>query len=626
MRNDERARSWRLAPAVLIVLASIAVAACNEISGLNELEFVLEPSGTGGTGGTGSGGSHCGDPGTDCPLPDGECERAVCVMGECATEPVSAMMPVSTQVAGDCKQSVCDGMGGVTAIDDTGDFKDDRSECTSDSCKADGSTAHDPVVLGTSCTGPSGMQCNDIGACVECIDNGGCMGPETCGGGGSPWECGCTYLCTTPWANRYGDGGAQQVNEVAADSAGAILVIGANSGTIEIAGQSLAQGADDFFIAKLDKDGGDLWAKALGGPGIEIGESIAVDAMDNVLVAGGFDTTLDFLGNQLTSAGGADLFVAKIEKDGNAVWSKSFGGTGDQRARDVAVDAAGGVLVTGGFTGDLTFGGDAYSSMGGDDVFVAKLDSNGGDVWSKQFGGPDEQAGFQIVTDTDGNVLVAGMFRGDMSFDVATPLTTPGDRDIFVAKLDGIDGSTLWSKSFGDDNDQIVGGLAVTADGSVILTGRFSGVVNFGVPDGADLTADGEDIFVARLDGTNGTHQWSRRFGGPGVQVSQSVAVDGAGGVVFSGFFENDLDFGTAKLTSAGPEDLFIAKLDAATGSHLASRRFGDSVSQIGSSCVTVDAADDVLLAASFDGAADFGLGTLASAGGTDLFLAKLTP
>ena len=96
--------------------------------------------------------------------------------------------------------------------------------------------------------------------------------------------------------------------------------------------------------------------------------------------------------------------------------------------------------------------------------------------------------------------------------------------------------------------------------GNVFVTGIFSGTVDFG---GGNLVSAGSvDIFVAKYN-ANGVHQWSKRLGGTGGEIGQAVAVDGSGNVVVTGDFSGTVDFGGGNLVSAGSSDVFLAKYNA---------------------------------------------------------------
>ena len=118
-------------------------------------------------------------------------------------------------------------------------------------------------------------------------------------------------------------------------------------------------------------------------------------------------------------------------------------------------------------------------------------------------------------------------------------------------------GKHLWSKCFGDGSDQYAIAVAVDASRNLIVAGYFEGTLDFG---GGVLTSAGaNDIFVAKF-GSDGAHLWSKRFGDGSDQAASAVAVDASGNVIVTGVFRGTVDFGGGGLTSAGVEDIFVAK------------------------------------------------------------------
>jgi hypothetical protein len=237
-------------------------------------------------------------------------------------------------------------------------------------------------------------------------------------------------------------------------------------------------------------------------------------------------------------------------------------------------------------------------------------------LWSRSFGDTYYDEGHAVATDASGNVFVTGKFYGTVNFGGAD-LT--GYDDVFLAKYDAA-GNHVWSKRFGDiitfDGGR---GLALDASGNVIMVGYFAGTVNFG---GADLVSAGGsyDIFLAKFD-ASGNHLWSRRFGDVSWEDGSSVAVDGAGNVIMTGYFNGTVNFGGGNLVSAGGSDVVLAKYDP-SGNHVWSQRFGAGNSDFGDA-VACDGAGNVFMTGSFQAAADFGGGNLVSAGEGDVFVAK---
>ena len=180
-------------------------------------------------------------------------------------------------------------------------------------------------------------------------------------------------------------------------------------------------------------------------------------------------------------------------------------------------------------------------------------------LWSRHFGGLDFPVVYSVATDPSGNVVMAGSFEGAVDFGGGY-LYSAGNADIFVAKFNAA-GIHQWSQSFGDIGDQIAYSVATDASGNVIITGDFSGTVNFG---GGNLTSAGStDIFVAKFN-SDGVHQWSKRFGDLAAQHGYSVATDASGSVIITGDFNGTVNFGAFNFTSSGLSDIFVAKYNAA--------------------------------------------------------------
>jgi hypothetical protein len=314
-------------------------------------------------------------------------------------------------------------------------------------------------------------------------------------------------------------------------------------------------------VAKLNESGDCLWANSYGAAGLVLAMAPpAVDGSGNVLVTGGFDGTVDFGCGVLTAnSPDPNVFVAKLDESGGCSWSRHYGHfQGMAGGQGVAVDGSGNVVITGMFQGDINFGGSTLTSVGGDDIFVAKLDLYGNHLWSQRFGGQQSQrADRGVAVDGSGNVLVAGSFEGGIDFG-GGPLTSAGGRDVFLAKLDP-SGNHVWSMRFGDVQSEFSRSVAVDGSGNVLVTGDFQGNIDFG---GGSMTSAGaDDVFVAKFD-PNGTHLWSKRYGTAVAQESSHITVDELGNVLVTGEFQGNIDFGGGPLTSAGADDVFLAKLE----------------------------------------------------------------
>lgn len=299
------------------------------------------------------------------------------------------------------------------------------------------------------------------------------------------------------------------------------------------------------------------------------------------------------------------------------IYSQRYGGTGGDIGRAIATDASGNVIIAGTFIGTADFGGVPLVSAGGADIFIAKYASNGTHQWSKRFGDVSTDFGFSVAFDASGNVILSGSFSGSVDFGGGL-LASAGLEDIFVVKLDAA-GTHLWSQRHGSTTADQANAIAVDGAGNVVVAGRFQGTVDFG--GGPLVSAGGNDVFVTKRD-PNGTHLWSNRYGAVLGQAANDVAVDPTNNdVIVAGFFESSVDFGGGVIASAGFVDAFVARYNS-SGAHVWSDGFGGTGSETATG-VAVDGAGNVHITGSFSSTADFGGTPLVSAGSSDSYAAK---
>jgi len=388
------------------------------------------------------------------------------------------------------------------------------------------------------------------------------------------------------WAKQIEGAGADNPTAIAVDNSGNTYTTGSFIGTTDFdpgpgTENLTANGlGSDIFILKLDVYGNYVWAKQIGGAGVQdLGYAIAVDDSGNVYTTGSFRGTADFdpgPGTENLTANGTnpDIFILKLNANGNYIWAKRIGGTGLDEAKAIAVDNSGNVYTTGSFTGTVDFDpGPGTENLTASGLFISKLDANGNYIWAKRIGGTGGMAN-AIAVDNSGNVYTTGSFIGTVDFDPGPGtenLTANGaNSDIFISKLD-VNGNYVWAKGIGGSSVQDQG-RAITVDdsGYVYTTGIFRGTADFDPGPGTEnLTANGTnpDIFISKLD-ANGNYIWAKQIGGTGLDEANAIAVDDSGYVYTTGGFNGIADFdpgpGTENLTtSSSASDFFISKLDA---------------------------------------------------------------
>ncbi len=265
-----------------------------------------------------------------------------------------------------------------------------------------------------------------------------------------------------------------------------------------------------------------------------------------------------------SSAGRSDVFVRKFDRQGNAIWTRQYGSSGNDWAKFVAVDSAGGVFVIG-----LTGYGPSISFLDWGDSFVCKYDSQGNMLWNRQF--HTEGIDLAIAMDGSGNIYTAGYTMGALPGQ-----TSAGEEDAFVRKFD-IQGNVLWTRQFGSGTSDSVVAIAVDRAGSVYVGGWTAGTLL------GQSSAGGDDAFVRKFD-SQGNAVWTRQFGGTASDWVETVALDGLGNVVVAGMGvsmlgQNPSDTGNAFIRKFDPQGnvLWSHKFD----SDLDVRVFVDSAASI---------------------------------------------
>ena len=459
--------------------------------------------------------------------------------------------------------------------------------------------------------GTSASAC--VGTVLPQVEN--CVTPadEDCDGVAA--ACSGTHVWSEGWGGPLDDEG----NSLAVDAADNVFFGGYANGPVDFGCGPLAvaPGNDAALLMKLTPGGACTWTRSYGHNSQVIG--VATDPSGNVFATGVFGVDIDLGNGTVVTAGGNDGFLVKVDTSGNPLWSRTFGDAATQSPDSVATDPSGNVIAYGYFNGTIDLGGGPLVSAGGTDLYVAKYSPTGTHLWSKSFGDAAGQLAKGVAVDTAGNIVITGTMNGSFSFGGAS-LTSLGGGDVFVAKLSPT-GAHLWSKRFGDSQPQVGSGTAVDAAGNVFLSGYFLGTMNFG---GMNLpTVGGADTYIVKLDPA-GNHLWSLRGGGLSNQSAVACTVDRFGNVSFVGVLTGSGSFGGPVLTSAGSNDILVAKYDPA-GNYLWSKAFGDVASQ-GVKGMVADSAGNLMFTGLIFGPTDFGGGPVIGAGGEDTFLVKLGP
>ncbi|MCH8555509.1 MAG: SBBP repeat-containing protein, partial [Schleiferiaceae bacterium] len=451
---------------------------------------------------------------------------------------------------------------------------------------------------------------------------------------------------TLEWAQQFGGTGNNIGNAVAVDGAGNVYVTGFFRETIDFdpgpgTFNLTSAGNNDVYITKLDPMGNLLWAKRFGGAGNDIGFAIFVDDAGNVYTTGSFRGNVDFDPGPntffLLSDGEDDVFVSKLNTNGDFLWAKRIGGTGDDLGRAIVADNMGNVFVAGQFRSTVDFdpGPNTFnlSSSGAEDAFILKLNAIGDFEWARKLGSNSNDFCRGIALDASNNVHVIGSFRNTVTLapnPTTVSLTSSGSSDVFVLKFN-TNGNLIWAESFGGTDNDFGQAIAIDGVGNILTTGNFRQTADFNPKAGNfPLTSAGAaDVFVSKLSST-GDLIWAKRFGGPVNDFGYGIGVDAAGNVYTTGAFQSTANFQTGpgffNLTSGGWNDVYVSKLDS-NGDFSWAQQFGGTADNLGYG-IDVSGSGNVYTTGRFGGVINFDAGgsntSLTTAGSFDVFVSKI--
>jgi len=239
---------------------------------------------------------------------------------------------------------------------------------------------------------------------------------------------------------------------VAIDSQTNVYITGYFHNTTTFGTNVLSAPQSDLFLAKYDRDGNCLWARAGGSPTDAVGRSLVLDGNGNVIVTGAFVTSLFSGTNLLTGTGGTpnyDVFVAKYAANGTLLWSRKGGGNFDDLGGGVGADSANNYYVTGYFIDQATFGTNVVSRPATKGIFLAKYDSNGALLWIRQSQASDADDDAAIAVDAGGSSYITGGFAGTNILFGSIRVTNHNTKsDVFVVKYDA-NGNPVWARGAG---------------------------------------------------------------------------------------------------------------------------------------------------------------------------------
>ena len=444
-----------------------------------------------------------------------------------------------------------------------------------------------------------------------------CAFGQVCGHGTdcSSRFCGGGH-CADQWSSAHGDSGSERVAALATDPDGSVVIVGEYNGAIDFGGGELPQanGLATMFIAKLDPLGMHVFSDAYNAKAYDV----AVDSSGNIIVVGSFQGAVDFGNGPMQAGENPRAFVVKLDNTGKVLWQRDLPGsiTSTGAAVTVAVDAMDDILVAGEFSGDIGIDNDLFSELGGGDIFILKLNTAGSTSFARVYGDAAPDHVTDIAAAASGTFGLVGDFAGSINFGTG-PLDAEG-WDVYVARFSA-GGDVRQVKTVGGSGTQTAGGVSFDGSDMVVAGSfeEVAELVGSSLPSsgGFDifvLKMDGQpdtdlgrgfwgrrrsvcggrpprsvrrhpssqghspaalplgpatlnslggfDVFVSKLD-LDGGVLLARAFGNADVDTLRDVSVTSYGAVLVGGEFRGSINFGQGHLVAGGGEDLFVAAL-----------------------------------------------------------------
>lgn len=361
------------------------------------------------------------------------------------------------------------------------------------------------------------------------------------------------------WSLSGGGPDDQIAQEVHCDVDGNIYIMGKFNSQMSLGGQiATSNGSFDMFIAKYLSNGDFVWLKTFGGPNSESIETMTIKN-DLILIGGRYYDYTILDNDTLFSQDGTDIFIAKMDLNGNFTDMMTAGGASVDKVSAVDMDAYGNVYAVGDFYQNIIFGDETFEAGDALGLYMIRLNSNLELDWAYQFEGSDMRSNTKLAVSSDGSITVGGVFSSNLSIGEEEFTTADFDEDIFVANFSN-SGEVNWSRHYFSHSMEGIESLKVDRVGNTYITGHFLGDINFGETSliynlccgylevyFVKINADGEVVDASQLTGETAR--------------INTMAVPETNQVILAGLFYDDFVIEDITMNSPESFNVYLAYL-----------------------------------------------------------------
>jgi len=346
------------------------------------------------------------------------------------------------------------------------------------------------------------------------------------------------------WKRAYGGSDFDEAKGIIQTSDDGYVMVGITySNNWDVSGQ---HGGGDMWVVKVGVDGAILWQRALGGSGRDYGYSVK-QTVDGGYIVAGYTESSD--GDVTAAFGEYDYWAVKLDNIGNIEWQRSYGGSGRDICSSIKQTSDGGYILAG---QSISTNGHISNPIGSIDYWVVKLNFEGKIEWEKSLGGTGSDLALDIVESTDGGFVVLGQVG---SYNSGQVMGSHGYLDMWVAKLSE-EGELMWAKSIGGSSYDYAGSISLTQDGGYMIFGQ-----TFSSNGDVSENKGGSDYWIVKTN-EFGEIQWQKTVGGSQGDDGNCAQQTADGGFITVGYsWSNNGDVTQNK----GKSDFWIVKLSKET-------------------------------------------------------------
>ena len=366
------------------------------------------------------------------------------------------------------------------------------------------------------------------------------------------------------------------LTSLATDGIGNTYLSGTFTNSLPLLGTDYQSfGLADTYVMKLADGGEPLWVIAGGSEGNDTDSGVCTDAFGNLYWVGGFWLSASYQEQQYTSTKSSkSFFFTKYDEEGTVLWSKLIEGTGVKNSSPPTTDVANNVYLTGSFSDSLFIDDQILLAQATEDVFVGKWDQEGTLMWLTHFGISGLNRAREVTISPTGQVIIGGVFKGQMAIAEDTIATNTPDFDVFIASLTS-EGTPAWIRKAGGVLEKNFSSITLDKESNIYVVGQYTGRLTLN--EAIEITTDGfnENGYVLKFSNT-GQPLWASSLGSITFDTSTDILYNED--LTVSGFFEKE--FTSGELSSLGVGNLtgYLLNLDTAGNNNTLSNISSDNL------------------------------------------------